>query len=462
MRIINLMLILCVLTTHTGVAHGGEASTVEAMTTLLQPTEVQVLVLPRAIFKKIKKPTALFYFAPTCPHCQDVMKDVNRLAAQGDLHWIGISSSRSTSAQLKTFKSDYKPAFEILKDDEDSSFSRAVDARSTPSIYVVRPRSEPADDDARNTVDLTDVYTPFSRSMAGLMAIRSRPDSPFHDFEHFQGPQVCGSCHVTEIRSWAMTHHAAAYLTLYTRKRAEDAACVGCHVTGMGQPGGFVTGDHGSPMRDVGCEACHGPGGPHNGQTEAPSVDPKATCVACHDADHSIAFSVEKGLPHIDHFAAAGLSDAVLREKIQAIRKGEAPKPLLAFPEGPTAGAQACLNCHKETHSSWTASPHAASMNRLGLEQKADPSCVRCHATPRTFGGTEPTAVAGFRVDEGVGCESCHGAGTAHIQDPKKDNIVGLGESCPECVIEAICTSCHTPRWDPGWALEDRLKATEH
>jgi len=184
--------------------------------------------------------------------------------------------------------------------------------------------------------------------------------------------------------------------------------------------------------------------------------------VGCHDADHSIAFSVEKGLPHIDHSASAGLSDEVLREKILAIRKGEAPKPLLAFPEGPTVGVQACLNCHKKTHSNWKASPHAASMSRLDAEQQTDPNCVRCHATPRSFGGPELTTVESFRVDESVGCESCHGAGTAHIKDPKKDNIVGLGESCPECVIEAICTSCHTPRWDPGWKLEDRLKASKH
>lgn len=462
MRIFSLMLILFACATTTGVAHGGEPSTATAMATLLQPSEIQALVLPKAIAKQIKKPTALFYFSPTCPHCQDVMEDVNRLVGQGDLHWIGISSSRSTSGQIKTFQADYKPAFEIQKDDKDSSFSRAVSARSTPSIYVVQPRSDPAAEDAPNTVDLVDVYAPFSRSMAGLVAIRSRPTSPFHDFEHFQGPQVCGSCHVTEVRSWAMTHHAAAYLTLYTRDRAEDAACVGCHVTGMDKPGGFVIGDHGSPLRDVSCEACHGPGGPHNGNADAPKTDPKTTCVACHDADHSIAFSVAKGLPHIDHFASSGLSDEVLREKIQAIRKGEAPKPLLAFPEGPTAGAQACLDCHKDTHSSWTNSPHAASMDRLNAEQQADPGCVRCHATPSAFGGPELTTVEGFRVDEGVGCESCHGAGTDHIKNPNKHNIVGLGESCPECVIEAICTSCHTPRWDPTWSLEVRLKASKH
>lgn len=462
MRIFNLMLILCVFACAIGPAQGGEPSTATAMGTLLKPSEVQALVLPKSIAKQIKKPTALFYFSPTCPHCQDVMKDVNRLVEQGDYHWIGISSSRSTSAQIKTFKSDYKPAFEIQIDDNDASFSRAVSARSTPSIYVVRPRSEPATDDAPNTVDLIDAYAPFSRTLAGIMAIRSRPTSPFHDFEQFQGPQVCGSCHVTEVRSWAMTHHAAAYLTLYTRERAEDEACVGCHVTGMGTPGGFVTGDHGSPLRDVGCEACHGAGGPHNPNSDAPKVDAKDSCVECHDADHSIAFSVEKGLPHIDHFASSGLSDQVLREKIMAIRKGEAPKPLLAFPEGPTAGAQACISCHEKAHTKWTDSPHSRAMSTLNGEQLDDPNCVRCHATPNSFGGPKPSTAAAFRTDEGVGCESCHGAGTDHIKNPSSANIVGLGESCPECVIEAICTSCHTPRWDPSWSLEERLKAAKH
>jgi hypothetical protein len=67
-----------------------------------------------------------------------------------------------------------------------------------------------------------------------------------------------------------------------------------------------------------------------------------------------------------------------------------------------------------------------------------------------------------YRMDESVGCEACHGAGGEHVKEPTKDNIVGLGESCPECVIEAICTSCHTPAWDPGWELKTRLNSIRH
>ena len=61
-------------------------------------------------------------------------------------------------------------------------------------------------------------------------------------------------------------------------------------------------------------------------------------------------------------------------------------------------------------------------------------------------------------MDDGVGCESCHGSGQAHVADPTKDNIVGLGDSCPVCVIEAVCTTCHTKEWDPDWDLDQRLE----
>ena len=43
------------------------------------------------------------------------------------------------------------------------------------------------------------------------------------------------------------------------------------------------------------------------------------------------------------------------------------------------------------------------------------------------------------------------------MKAPSASNIVGLGDSCPECVIEEVCTNCHTPTWDPAWHLDTRL-----
>jgi hypothetical protein len=90
-------------------------------------------------------------------------------------------------------------------------------------------------------------------------------------------------------------------------------------------------------------------------------------------------------------------------------------------------------------------------------------ACVRCHASPKAHGGPAPSTLEAFAVTEGVGCESCHGPGGAHVAaGGGKGNIEGLGEDCPVCVLEALCTSCHTGQWDPQWNLETRLKQVHH
>jgi hypothetical protein len=393
------------------------------------------------------------------------MPEVNALAGLSGLTWLGIASSRSSEEEVAAFARDYQAAFPLMVD-ADGAFARGVGARSTPIVLLARP-APAGGPDALNpalvpdpvTVELFEAYTPFSPGMGSVLRLRLHPEEPFADFVGYQGDLSCGSCHVHEARSWALTHHSVAYRTLYTRERAEDPACVGCHVTGMGQ-GGFVLGDHGSPFTDVTCESCHGPAGPHDGHRD----DATASCVGCHDAEHSVAFSVGKGLPHIDHFRDGALSEDALMARIQALGSGEAAKPLLAFPDGPTVGSAACSGCHASQAAWHKADPHKKAHKRVAKEPAAS-GCVACHATPLAMNALQPpdaTDPAAWRSSEGVGCESCHGPGGAHAKAPSKDNIVGLGDSCPECVIEAICTSCHTPQWDADWQLDRRLRAIQH
>ena len=439
------------------------ASTAQVLT----PNEPVALALPPFVADRVLGPTALFYFSPSCPHCQQVMPEVNALAKRPGMAWLGIASSRAGPTEISAFAADYGATFPLISD-EGGAFAQSVGARSTPIVLVVEP-APPGAGPAVNAamvadgglVHLTEGYQPFSRGLGAVLRMRSHPDQPFADFDGYQGDLVCSTCHTHEARSMALTHHSVAYRTLYTRERTDDPACVACHVTGMGA-GGFELGDHGSPFTDVGCEACHGPSGPHDGQ---PS-DARAACVGCHDAEHSVAFSVAKGLPHIDHFADQGMTDDQMMARMQALGSGEADKPLLAFPDGPTVGSKACVGCHA-SQAKWhkDADPHTGAMRHLSGDQAHGEACVTCHATPTAMSSMAPPDPArpeAWRTGEGVGCESCHGPGADHAADPKKGNIVGLGDSCPECVIEAICTSCHTPKWDPGWTLDARLQAIDH
>lgn len=437
------------------------------------------LAIPAEIAARVQGPTALFYFSPSCPHCQHAMPEINDLVRlQPDLAWVGVASGGALPEEITAFAREYKVGFPLLHD-RDRGFALATGIRSTPSVLLVEPaapgvapsRGEPVGP-GQALVTVVEAHLPFARGSGAVIAMRrnalgqrrdaqGKPMSPdpFRDFHGYQGVRACSTCHADESTSWSLTRHASAYLTLYTRDRAEDPACVGCHVVGLGQ-GGFVKGDHSSPHADVGCEACHGPGGAHNPSGRVPAAQATGRCVACHDDKHSIAFTVAKGMPHIDHFLAAGMETEELRRRLAELESGAKERPLLAFPEGPTVGAASCRSCHKAVHKGWSRHPHAQAMVSLGADA-ARPECATCHATRRSYGGMQGPASSldELRTDEGVGCEACHGPGEAHAAAPSKENIVRLGESCPVCVLEGICTSCHTPQWDPGWDLDRRLGA---
>ncbi len=469
----------------------SEGRVAAGLSDALAPVDPIAVALPDVVSAQVTGPTALLYFSPTCPHCRHAMPELNALAAlQPDLAWLGVATGSSTQAAIDEFRSTFGVTFPVVID-TDRGFAWATGARSTPSLLLVEPApagTAPASGDpvqpGNTVVMVTEAWMPYSRGLAPVIAMRRNaagrtgpdgaalPSDVFRDFHGYQGTRACAACHADEATSWALTHHAGAYPTLYNRQRAEDLACVGCHVTGFtggtdGAPpafadqGGFAIGDHSSPLADVGCEACHGPAGPHDGDRTATPAGGGVldSCVGCHDAKHSVAFTVEKGAPHLDHYAAVGMEPDQLRARLDALADGTAERPLLAFPTGPTVGADACRSCHKKEHKGWSGHAHADAMKTLGADA-GNVECVACHATAGSYGGMgQKTDLAAFRTDEGVGCEACHGPGQAHVADPTRDNIVHLGESCPECVLEGICTSCHNPKWDPTWDLHTRLEA---
>ncbi len=390
------------------------------------------------------------YFAPACPHCQKVARELQalseRVAGQADV--LGIASGTASQIAVDEFKVEYGVGFEILLD-ESYEIVAAMGARSTPSALLLRP-----DGDELVLVDLWYPYLPGHDSLVE-MRLAVNPWSVFRPGE-FHGNTTCGACHVHEVDSWQLTHHSIAWRTLALAKHDKDPKCTGCHVTGADVDDGWRSeGPTAELLVDVGCEACHGPGGPR--------TDARSTCEACHDEDHSIAFTVDKGMPLIDHYRAATLTPEEWQQHRRDLYDGKVPRDLLAFPDGPTAGAQACAGCHPDIHTGWATSSHARAMKTLPRASRKDPACVRCHATPRAIGGPPPTEVDAYRTDEGVGCESCHGPATAHLEaGGGRDNIEGLGDDCPVCVLEAVCTSCHTSEWDPTWHLEPHLERVRH
>ena len=433
----------------------------------MDPKQPVILDLPAILSKHIEGPTLVFYFSPTCPHCQAVGHEVEALhqrLTDASVPVLWVASGSSSESSILEFKRTYGVTGTLVHDQE-RLVGAAMGARSTPSAVLVQrasPSKGKAKEGAPFEARVIDFWYPYTPGTDGLVEGRAY-NNPFQAFRpnEYKGNEHCAACHPLEYTSWHMTHHSVAWATLERDGSQADPECVGCHVTGHQEPSGW-DGQPRTKLVDVGCEACHGPGGPHDGTTTAPLT----TCVGCHDDKHSIAFTTDKGMPHIDHYAAVDITPEALRQRKLDLYQGKVPKALLAFPEGNNVGSDACQSCHTTEHTAWLASAHSGAMNTLTAstdpaDADADVTCVRCHATARTSTLAAP-ALESFHLDGGVGCESCHGPGEAHVAAPSADNIEGLGEDCPVCVLEAICTTCHTAEWDPEWDLDTRLKAINH
>jgi hypothetical protein len=113
---------------------------------------------------------------------------------------------------------------------------------------------------------------------------------------------ACVDCHRDQYEQWKDTPHAHAFDTLVRRQRDFDPDCQRCHTTGFRYRSGFVT-PRGTPQfKDVGCEACHGPGEKHrNDPTAAYGQITEEVCLPCHTANNSPDFQYERYLKKAAH-----------------------------------------------------------------------------------------------------------------------------------------------------------------
>lgn len=129
--------------------------------------------------------------------------------------------------------------------------------------------------------------TPLVLAAAALavLAITSeqRPVSAEDEIAYIS-PDGCKKCHFKTLRSWKKTVHAKALDSLKPGEKTDikkkfnldpqkdytkDPACLQCHVTGYGKPGGYPAvkdswseeeQERAKDNDGVGCESCHGPG----------------------------------------------------------------------------------------------------------------------------------------------------------------------------------------------------------
>jgi hypothetical protein len=107
----------------------------------------------------------------------------------------------------------------------------------------------------------------------------SRPPQAFSFvLPSYVGDQGCLSCHPRQNEAWLKTGHARAYETLEKDRRTSDPTCLPCHTTGFG-----IAHNPGGVLKNVQCEACHGPRKGHPGIQEELFLVNDELCQKCHN-----------------------------------------------------------------------------------------------------------------------------------------------------------------------------------
>ncbi|HPQ40710.1 MAG TPA: hypothetical protein PLV45_10085 [bacterium] len=113
---------------------------------------------------------------------------------------------------------------------------------------------------------------------------------------------------------------------------------------------------------------------------------------------------------------------------------------------GEYAGSERCAACHDSIYRRWQQSPHARKLAAADYSAPPHPgSCRRCHCTEGD-------------VEEGVGCEACHGPQRRHADHPGRR----IPDPCVICTVQKQCIQCHNRSVDPDFHAADDWKRVSH
>jgi peroxiredoxin len=414
------------------------------------------------------QPVVVMFFLHTCPHCHSAMRALRDILPQlpeaGRPRLVGVSVSDRVYSVKDQLESDGFAFFPVVTDPDHEIRSAWGVLAGIPDVFLVDAEGRIQ---ARTQGWRDERDPPLLRMRLARLA--GQPAPMLLHQTGYSGNEFCGVCHPRETETWQLDRHAAAYDTLVRHGADRDEECVGCHVVGWKKAGGFTLDPSTPHLEDVGCETCHGRGGPHLSPEFVKNHDYRAACVVCHDQKHSLGFEYAKFLPQVSHAANAHLVGLSLEEKRKLLAERGQPRSDLLPGSAAFVGSEACRSCHEAEFSTWSGGPHAGALRSLEQKRKsAEAGCLRCHTTGfGRPGGFPSDARPPAHPDLArVGCESCHGPGADHVAEgaSRRGTIVSLGDKCDSCVILQICGACHDDANDPGFEFEvkGKIEAIRH
>ncbi|XCN75418.1 MAG: UshA-like (seleno)protein [Candidatus Electrothrix aestuarii] len=118
-------------------------------------------------------------------------------------------------------------------------------------------------------------------------------NDPTITLQDLVGSQKCQECHAAQTAIWQDSKHALAWTTLEKNNQQFNEDCLICHVTLPFYDPDKVKAANlllmlPKTLKNVGCEACHGPAAAHSaGQGKVPVTIPdEKVCLQCHTSEH--------------------------------------------------------------------------------------------------------------------------------------------------------------------------------
>jgi hypothetical protein len=173
---------------------------------------------------------------------------------------------------------------------------KPVAPRTSYVSYALVPVKRALPQDARVEAELKELDKRIGAANFAAAQHQAAPEGE----PHYVGMDKCEKCHKPEVAFWKHTVHAQAWKTLVDVNKQYNYDCTGCHVTGLGKPGGvtLATAEK-RGLTNVQCEVCHGPASKH--VEEAGLDDPKTLTLRpaenfcadnCHTPEHSDTFQL--------------------------------------------------------------------------------------------------------------------------------------------------------------------------
>jgi len=234
----------------------------------------------------------------------------------------------------------------------------------------------------------------------------------------FATASECKTCHEATYVGWNATGHAEAWIDLQASGQAEPR-CEQCHVTGWGQPGGFVNNTTTPQLVDVQCEECHGPGSDH---ISALPQNKRSTIVVNYSADLCGSCHQTEHYPFFVEWGQSGHSESLPR--------------LL----GAKDVNDSCLGCHSADY----ILEDDSDLKPTKDTAKESITCAVCH-NPHSAAYDDQ-----LRMPKDQLCASCHNPGTPmpgepiyHPQSSMREGKRGVDVTSDIYMPTVTCADCH-------------------